>query len=208
MTSQNPPDSKSITESRNFLGWERPPRSPSPTFRLLFRTPLTFSRSSKWSYSRSFHFFSSSEVELEADVNAGIVSGGQMMLFHQLDICWELIKPKACWAGPVLSILWKGICLTKGIWGFKPPYKPGSLWAGASGWTFFCVRKMQTTVERFISLWHGCEALIGVHLYKIVWIKGKLRGEEGVFDWQGLMMFSSAYPCALTGKRPDLNICS
>lgn len=60
---------------------------------------LTFSCSSKWSYSRSFHFFSSSEVKLEADVNTGIVSGGQMMLFHQLDICWDLIKPKACWAG-------------------------------------------------------------------------------------------------------------
>lgn len=66
---------------------------------LLFRTLLTFSCSSKWSYSRSFHFFSSSEVKLEADVNTGIVSGGQMMLFHQLDICWDLIKPKACWAG-------------------------------------------------------------------------------------------------------------
>lgn len=142
-------------------------------------------------------------MKLEADVNAGIVSGGQMMLFHQLDICWDLIKPKACWAGPVLEILSKGFCPTKCIWRFKPPLQTWKSLSWDFKLDFFSVQKMQTTMEKFISLWQRCEALIWVHLYRTVRKKGKLRGEEGNFDWQGLMKLLNACLCALTGKHPD-----
>lgn len=43
-------------------------------------------------------------------------------------------------------------------------------------------------MERFLSLWQGCEVLICVHLYRLVGKKGKLRGEEGTFDWEGLVI--------------------
>lgn len=62
---------------------------------------------------------------------------------------------------------------------------------------------MQTTVEKFISLWHESEALIWVRLYRTVRKKGKLREGKGAFDWQGLMTLLNVCLCVPTPKHPD-----